>query len=543
MANGGIKQLTSGLAGYDWKSAVVVNGGGLRSLRRRAAGMRHATALILFECGVQRSYWLAGNVQQDFSRPNFNLFERRTMNCFACGESLHDEVHFCGQCGAKQGHDRPAATTRERSTAVAGEGMPPTVASSTDPTAEWGTSPSAGVPKVDPECKSALNVYQADIARAGIKERDVAFSYFHITQRELRNAAAAATNSAMVSALTHVPNTMETLGRYISKKRPAGHGDYDPSAARYFLRYSTWIERPMFPVCQMTYIRSGSRYLGGWAKTPRFESFPPSPLTNLFIAALPFRSQGEFVCNREYGGFVANPHKPFNPSLTHRLNSGCAPAILGLLDRDFDGIEGRWLRRVEYLVTAAQIQHRSVPRIPGGGRDAGMMVGRGYPEPNFVPTLFDTEVANIAEWGNRLISLDETPWRLRHLAAVISPFRNITFIIINYPVPSLFDRLGHLLEVRLALDELGMLLSELHQVLAEPENHVSDLPKELLTEDHTYWSVAGNLRSTPRAKGMAAGMMRRYAQLWNQDMDQRHNWPVPPFEFILNKVAASHNDS
>ena len=312
------------------------------------------------------------------------------------------------------------------------------------------------------------------------------------------------------------------------------------ACSRYFLRKNEYDRASRLKTFQLTYVNSlayAPQEETGSIKRIGAETYTysPSPMTNFVVSPIPGRILGEYAITSRLGEFWLNQGKDYSLSLLKDLNSfdfnqgtqsevhtlAQAARFLFSFEKDNfqDGLALGWKPRQGPL-----------DDLKGGVR--GLHVPYRYDE-FFMPTLLDTDLFDIERWpyyprtrhGERLGAYD--PYTAsepeKHFFVILTPYRDWTLFMANYPVSSTFGQNRELLSSSLMIDWILWMIEGVAYLMNRKENF--ETPTDLeLTEKHKYWSVVG-LTDKTRHPARANG-------------GQAVNLPVIPFEEALTYVES-----
>lgn len=251
--------------------------------------------------------------------------------------------------------------------------------------------------------------------------------------------------------------------------------------------------------------------------------FPPSPFANsLFVAlpgacALPCARTTDSPFFRTGRNTQHHGDDWFASELERRLGL----ALQELFSHEIDNRDGKTVRRVSI----------SVPPI----------------DTYFLPTLFNDRALGLLDdargtqgrgsmWSDTFVY--KTYYADRY-CLVLSPYRDTTLVILNYPARSTFERGGVLSETDLSLSTIADVIEQIATVLSDargvrPTSETSSAP-------HPYWGVLTSREEVKAASGLQ-GMLSAYGDMLRKSPGPRLNYPVLPFEWVLDAVAAGQQD-
>jgi hypothetical protein len=274
---------------------------------------------------------------------------------------------------------------------------------------------------------------------------------------------------------------------------------------------------------------------------PRWEvyGYPYSPVSNFVVTAIKGRSWGEFVMSRGSGLFLANPATDYSQTLLESLNNmdfvpnTDAPAhtiaeaarLLFQYEQDFfqdNKIYGWRMRRPGF---PAEYQNGWGPRKELNGASTIFF------DEYFLPTLLETEVYNFERWKSYPYRKRPSVWNIsdtlehpkdKNFFVGISPYRDSTIIMLNYPTMSAFGEHGELVSVDLQLGWVTWIINGIISLLSSNENRVK--PDETKRQEkHLYWSAVNTGRVYKFMK-----MTTSYPNL-----------PIIPFENVLKEIESN----
>lgn len=287
------------------------------------------------------------------------------------------------------------------------------------------------------------------------------------------------------------------------------HGDYAPDTSHYVMRRSRWPGLPIVTIGLSIYISSLYERKGR-----RWNTYPPSPLTVTLFAVVPGRCPGEFVCTNEAGQFIVNPQQPHADAFLAWLNQPDALRLAGaFLGQHVDRFRDKTVQR-------SYDKYRSRTIGPERGVD-------GY----FLPTVFASDWLRFDAWSS-YPAHPSSPWDsrrkapgllsshafdpARYCAIAITPWRDHSIVIMNWPVVTSFDRKGRIEAIQLSLDFAKHFLVSLADQIRGSRSPAS--VANSASEQLSYWSVANKLAS------------QQYA------LPRDFHLPVPPLEWMLGAL-------
>ena len=395
---------------------------------------------------------------------------------------------------------------------------------------------------VDPVCADAVRVYQAAFIQAwGSREVLHRWGYF-----ALKDHSDPVSN--LEDTLASAPLAVRGLLWGVGVRQDKAGAAYAPRLARYLVResllhHSGGDASSTVYIAQLTHLRSIQRLnerqharanaltSENWT-TRTTETFPPSPISNLVASVFPGRLSGEFVCSKESGAFLPNPHHPHSRELLEALNQQLRPALFDLWSQDADVI-GR--HRYERGWAQDRRAHWTVP-WPRPGRTT-MPYAVESLEPLVSPTLFQTQVFGPAAWYQNTSQTSPSQLRARECAMGLTPYRDHTVMVLQYPVCSVFTVKGELYESWLRPDVVEAvvritagLLAAVPGATAPSEDSERWAPQVYNEMVHTYGQrpkVHQLAKSRPLAIHIGGA---------NSRTQMVPCVPVVPFEFALQAV-------
>jgi len=304
--------------------------------------------------------------------------------------------------------------------------------------------------------------------------------------------------------------TLGSLGHRLMAGRGGLHGDYAPDTSHYVMRRCQWPGLPIPTIGLNVYMSSLYERKGR-----RWNTYPPSPLTGTLFAAVPGRSPGEFVFTNEAGQFVANPQQPHADAFLAHLNQPDALRLVSaFLGQDVDRFRDKAVQRS---------YDKYAPRTVGPERGVD-----GY----FLPTVFASDWLRFDTWST-YPSHPSGPWGsrrkapgllsvhafdpTRYFTIALTPWRDHSIVIMNWPVVTSFDRKGRIEAVQLSLDfakHFLVSLADQIRAIASPAP-----PADNASEQLGYWTVANRLAT------------QQYA------LPRDFHLPVPPLEWMLGALS------
>jgi len=332
---------------------------------------------------------------------------------------------------------------------------------------------------------------------------------------------------------------------------PQFGGRYRSHEFRYFFRKSEFSGVPNLKVFQMTYVNTithqkqtrkvplihGESYTEEIERT--YHYYPPSPMTNFVVCPIRGRISGEFAITSRFAEFFANQSRLFSQSMLADLNLhdfaqglqsdvhtlAQAARLLFALERDLfqDSEVHGWKQR--------QGAHRG---FRFGFDD--LFVESRYDE-YFMSTLLDSDLFNVENWPNYpktrhgvhlgTYSTFTASEAEKHFFVMLTPYKDWTIFMANYPAYSTFGRQGELMSSNLSMDWVLWLIRGVCHLLTNGANLES--PTEAaMAEKHRYWSIVGQ----PDERRHPVGQNTGFA----------FNLPVVPFQDALTFIEAGGRD-
>lgn len=361
-------------------------------------------------------------------------------------------------------------------------------------------------PQPDRTVADAAAVIEAALAAAGVESDAQWTRYCAISHADY-------TSFLNEVAEYGVTGMLGSLGYRLMARHGGLHGDYAPDTSHYAMRRCQWRGIPIPTVGLNIYISSLYERKGR-----RWNTYPPSPLTATLFAAVPGRCSGEFVFTNEAGQFVANPQRPHDDAFLAQLNQPDALRLVGaFLGQHVDHFRDKAVQR-------SYDKYR--PRTTGPERGVD-----GY----FLPTVFASDWLRFDAWST-YPAHPSSPWDsrrkvggllsvhafdpTRYCAIAITPWRDRSIVVMNWPVVTSFDRKGRIEAVQLSLDfAKHFLVSLADQIRSSPLAASANTVSEQLG----YWAVADRLAS------------QQYA------LPRDFHLPVPPLEWMLAALPDGGN--
>jgi hypothetical protein len=359
--------------------------------------------------------------------------------------------------------------------------------------------------RVPPECVDAQWLYRDQFLHVfGTRETQIDFGYLSVRQT-YEGFAPTLDPKVSDKPSTAVSNWVWKAADWHTSR------EYSIDTARYFFRSSKvdLATMPQTRMFQLTYVRSIHLTKGNIQTGPEVSiSYPPSLRSNLVVVALPVRALCQVVCSLESGCFVADPHATDAIALVNTLNRELPPLLSALWQDDVDVRRGRAHQRSER---------------PSNFRVATSHIALDTVEPVFAPTLFRTNVYNPASWFGQPEVANDTQQRAREFAMVIAPFRDWSFVILQYPCASIFARDGALTGVRMSLDQVAHIIDRTYLLLCAPGCSTTRIPP--MADLAQYKETVGKYRNQP-----TFGV---FGKARNTSGVSRINLPVLPLEAAL----------
>lgn len=325
--------------------------------------------------------------------------------------------------------------------------------------------------------------------------------------------------------------------------KPQFGGEYRSHDFRYFFRKSEFSSVPNSKLFQMTYVntithkRQTQRWVSDTEQEQRttYHYYPPSPLTNFVVCPVRGRIPGEYAITSRFAEFFPNANKSFRQSLLQDLNSyDFAQSVQSEIHTLAQGARQLFTLEKDLFQDSALHgwkQRKGVHRVlklPF----ADLFVESRYDE-YFMSTLLDSDLFNVEYWPNYpktrrgihlgTYSLFTSSEAEKHFFVMLTPYRDWTIFMANYPTCSTFGGDGELLSTNLSMEWVLWLIKGVCYLLTKGDNLESPTD-EAMAEKHRYWSIVGKPDEGRRPVG--------------QDKGLAVNLPVVPFQDALAYIEA-----
>jgi hypothetical protein len=234
-------------------------------------------------------------------------------------------------------------------------------------------------------------------------------------------------------------------------------------------------------------------------------SYPPMAISNFVVCPIPKRIMGEYAMTSRFSGFFVNPTRHFSEALLKGLNSvDFAPGLqtqvhtlaqagwyLFSLGKDFFQQYQAWGWK-QRQSTQYDYRHMTSnePRVPS------------LFDEFFLPTLLETELFDVEKWPNYPKHFASGPEK--YFFVMLTPYRNWTLFMANYPISNTFGTKGELQASNMALDWLMWLIGGVVQLLTIQGNW-EEPSNDQLNEDHRYWKMVGKVNPNMHPFATKAG--------------------------------------
>lgn len=315
--------------------------------------------------------------------------------------------------------------------------------------------------------------------------------------------------------------------------------------SRYFVRRSEFSGTPPLTLFQSTYLNSyrvvRSSSTSDTTTTHTF-SYPHAPITHFVVSPLQSRVGGEYIITSRFGEFFLNSSKPYSLSLLRDLNTfDFAPGVQNQVHTLAQASNLLFSWEKDYFQDDRGVGWKDRKgahegawgAAPKDGWSGTRFVGSRYDQ-YFLPTLLDTGLYNVEIWPNyprverkRHFGM-YNPYAAsepeKHFFVMLTPYRNWTIFMANYPVSSSFGPSGELLSTNMNLDWVSWLIRGASYLVGKEGNHTEPTPEQM-KEKHVYWNIVGKVDENRTPYGFSRG--------------SAVNLPVTPFQEALEFIESN----